>query len=57
MFSKEIYQSRRAELLSLMAGKGAKGIAIFIGNIDEPQNYRGNDYKFRQASTFLYYWG
>lgn len=57
MFSKEIYQSRRASLLTLMAGKGAKGIAIFIGNIDAPQNYRGNDYKFRQGSSFLYYWG
>ena len=33
-----------------------KGIAIFVGNAEAPQNYRGNDYKFRQDSSFLYYW-
>lgn len=57
MFSKEIYIGRRAELLSRMAERQAKGIAIFLGNADAPQNYRGNDYKFRQESCFLYYWG
>ena len=36
---------------------GKAGIAIFIGNAEAPQNYRGNDYKFRQESSFLYYWG
>lgn len=57
MFSKEIYQARRSGLLTRMAEKGCKGIAVFIGNVDAPQNYRGNDYKFRQGSSFLYYWG
>lgn len=55
MFSKEIYVGRRAELLRKMAGE--KGIAVFLGNVDAPANYRGNDYKFRQDSTFLYFWG
>ena len=55
MFSKEIYINRRAELLRRMSGQG--GIAIFPGNADAPANYRGNDYKFRQESTFLYFWG
>lgn len=57
MFTKEIYAGRRSELLVRMSGKQAKGIAIFLGNVDAPQNYRGNDYKFRQESSFLYYWG
>lgn len=60
MFEKEIYQRRRAVLLKKMeetAAEGKRGIAIFIGNADAPQNYRGNDYRFRQESSFIYYWG
>ncbi|MCM1502257.1 MAG: Xaa-Pro aminopeptidase [Bacteroidales bacterium] len=60
MFKKEIYQNRRSTLLEKMAQtapEGRRGIAIFIGNAEAPQNYRGNDYKFRQESSFLYYWG
>ena len=37
--------------------KGESGVAVFLGNVDAPANYRGNDYKFRQDSTFLYFWG
>ena len=55
MFAKEIYVERRAELLRRL--KGEKGIAVFLGNVEAPANYRGNDYKFRQDSTFLYFWG
>lgn len=55
MFDKEVYVSRRAELLRRM--KGESGVAVFLGNVDAPANYRGNDYKFRQDSTFLYFWG
>lgn len=55
MFSKEIYKARRAELLSRL--KGESGIAVFPGNAESPSNYRGNDYKFRQDSNFLYFWG
>ena len=60
MFGKEVYAGRRRKLLELMqdTGKeGQRGIAVFLGNTDAPQNYRGNDYKFRQESSFLYYWG
>ncbi len=60
MFSKDIYVSRRKRLLCLMQETGAegnRGIAIFLGNVEAPQNYRGNDYKFRQESSFLYFWG
>ena len=39
------------------SGSSANGIAVFLGNVEAPQNYRGNDYKFRQDSSFLYYWG
>lgn len=60
MFEKEIYMRRRSNLLEKMketAAEGRRGIAVFIGNVDAPQNYRGNDYKFRQESSFIYYWG
>ena len=57
MFEANVYVSRRRALLSRMEAQGAKGIAIFLGNADAPTNYRGNDYKFRQDSNFLYFWG
>ncbi len=59
MFEKEVYQNRRRVLLGKMAEavSGEKGLAIFLGNGEAPQNYRGNDYKFRQESSFLYFWG
>ena len=60
MFDKEIYIGRRRTLLNLMkdsGNDGHRGIAIFLGNAEAPQNYRGNDYKFRQESSFLYFWG
>ena len=43
--------------MSGTAAEGSRGIAIFLGNADAPQNYRGNDYRFRQESSFLYFWG
>lgn len=57
MFDKNTYIRRRKTLLAKMAEQGATGIAVFPGNVQAPQNYRGNEYKFRQDSTFLYYWG
>lgn len=60
MFGKEIYSERRrilAEKMRAAAAEGDCGIAIFVGNAEAPQNYRGNDYKFRQESSFLYFWG
>ena len=57
MFSKEVYSARRKALLGLMAEKEAKGLAIFVGNGESAQNYPDNCYKFRQDSSFLYFWG
>ena len=54
MFDREIYVSRRRTLLEKMsAGTENNGIAIVLGNAEAPQNYRGNDYKFRQESQGL----
>ena len=57
MFAKEIYLNRRSVLLGKMAERACKGIAVFLGNVEAPANYRGNEYKFRQDSSFLYFWG
>ena len=60
MFDKEVYISRRQKLVSLMAvsaPEGKRGIALFIGNVDAPAQYKSNGYKFRQDSTWLYYFG
>ena len=57
MFNKEVYVRRRKTLLDSMKDKGATGIALFIGNVDAPAQYRDNCYKFRQDSSWLYYFG
>ena len=60
MFDANVYVGRRRALLERMASmtqEGSRGIAVFLGNVDAPANYRGNDYKFRQDSSFLYFWG
>ena len=60
MFDSNVYVNRRRALLSQMASRtsdSSRGIAVFLGNVDAPTNYRGNDYKFRQDSNFLYFWG
>ena len=60
MFESNVYVNRRRALLSQMASRtseASRGIAVFLGNVDAPANYRGNDYKFRQDSSFLYFWG
>ncbi|MCF0173099.1 MAG: aminopeptidase P family protein [Bacteroidales bacterium] len=53
MFSKQIYTNRRANLLKSVDG----GILLFVGNGESGANYSGNDYKFRQDSSFLYFFG
>ena len=54
MFSKETYESRRAELKKLVKS----GIIILFGNNDSPANFPNNAYSpFRQDSSFLYYFG
>ena len=60
MFDSNVYVNRRRALLSQMVSRtsdASRGIAVFLGNVDAPTNYRGNDYKFRQDSNFLYFWG
>lgn len=53
LFSKDTYVARRRELKRLVGG----GMVILFGNNDSPANYPSNTYKFRQDSTFLYYFG
>lgn len=53
MFDKEVYTARRGELRR----KITDGIILLPGNGESPANYPNNAYKFRQDSTFLYYFG
>ena len=53
MFSKQTYINRRA----CLRGKVQGGVLLFLGNELVGMNYAGNEYAFRQDSTFLYYWG
>ena len=57
MFDKEVYIRRRRALKERLAAEGEKGIAIFIGNAEAPAQYKDNCYKFRQDSSWLYFWG
>ncbi len=53
MFSKETYINRRRQLVKDVD----KGLILFIGNSESPMNYQDNTYKYRQDSTFLYFFG
>lgn len=53
MFKKEIYINRRNKLKETVSD----GIALFLGNMESPMNYRDNTYHFRQDSSFLYFFG
>jgi Xaa-Pro aminopeptidase len=53
MFDRETYVRRRATLKQLVKS----GIIILFGNNDSPCNYPSNAYKFRQDSSFLYFFG
>lgn len=55
MFDKEVYIRRRAELRKRLAAES--GIVIFAGNIESPCQYRDNCYKWRQDSSWLYFFG
>ena len=60
MFAKEVYISRRKALLEKMAQtapEGKRGIALFVGNVEAAAQYKDNAYKFRQDSSWLYYFG
>ena len=53
MFETKTYTARQKELL----GKVGEGIILLFGNEESPMNYTDNTYRFRQDSTFLYYFG
>lgn len=60
MFTKETYTRRRETLLRKMSEvlpEGQRGIALFIGNAEAPAQYKDNCYKWRQDSSWLYYFG
>jgi Xaa-Pro aminopeptidase len=57
MFAKEVYVSRRAALLAKMREAGQSGLILFVGNAEAPAQYKDNCYKWRQDSSWLYYWG
>lgn len=53
MFDKQVYIDRRNALKKNFKN----GILLFPGNDESALNYPGNTYKFRQDSSFLYYFG
>lgn len=55
MFEKDVYTARRRTLLEKMSGE--KGVALFLGNVESPAQYKDNCYKWRQDSTWLYLFG
>ena len=55
MFEKEVYIARRKALLERVGEQ--KGIALFLGNVDAPAQYKDNCYKWRQDSNWLYFFG
>lgn len=53
LFSKQTYIERRMVLRKQVGN----GLILLFGNNDSPVNYPSNGYKFRQDSSFLYYFG
>ncbi len=53
LFDKETYKERRRTLKRSVGS----GIILLPGNDNSPANYPANSYKFRQDSSFLYYYG
>ena len=53
MFKKETYINRRKQLKSQFDS----GILLFLGNEESSMNYLDNTYRYRQDSSFLYYFG
>ncbi|MDE6451554.1 MAG: aminopeptidase P family protein [Odoribacter sp.] len=53
MFETSVYKNRRARLKEKMSG----GLVLILGNGEAPANYTDNTYKFRQDSSFLYFFG
>lgn len=53
MFKKEVYINRRRKLKERVSN----GVALLLGNVESPMNYRDNTFHFRQDSSFLYLFG
>lgn len=53
MFQTEIYIERR----KILCEKIGSGLILFWGNDESPKNFTDNNYRFRQHSSFLYYFG
>jgi Xaa-Pro aminopeptidase len=53
MFDRDVYRARRDGLRRRLGS----GIALLLGNDESPMNYADNTYRFRQDSSFLYYFG
>lgn len=53
MFETEIYVQRRARLKRQIRS----GLILFLGSDESPMNYSDNMYRFRQDSSFLYFFG
>lgn len=53
MFLKDVYVNRRRELVK----KLKSGLMLFLGNSEVGMNYPSNTYRFRQDSSFLYFFG
>lgn len=53
MFAKETYVQRRAQLKKNMGS----GVLLFLGNDEQGLHYEDNTFRYRQDSTFLYYFG
>ncbi len=51
MFSKQTYIDRRRQLKESVGS----GILLFLGNQEAPCNFADNGYRYRQDSTFMYY--
>ncbi|MCU0237596.1 MAG: aminopeptidase P family protein [Acidobacteria bacterium] len=53
MFEKKTYTHRRAKLVKQVKS----GLLLFLSNGESPMNYAANTYRYRQDSTFLYFFG
>ena len=53
MFDAATYKARRKKIKDLIK----TGIIYLPGNDETPMNYPSNELRYRQDSTFLYYFG
>ncbi|MDD4395377.1 MAG: aminopeptidase P family protein [Bacteroidales bacterium] len=53
LFNSSVYAQRREKL----AKQVNSGIILFLGNNEAPMNYNSNCYRYRQDSSFLYFFG